>query len=88
MLRGRRRMLRGRRMPPRRRRMPGGVAATVKLCIKITARAWVGGGWSKTQRVHYVGDARLLPRSAAHINDTLQCRRVHTISRYVNFLNP
>jgi hypothetical protein len=62
MLRGRRRMLRGRRMPPRRRRMPGGVAATVKLCIKITARAWVGGGWSKTQRIHYVGDARLLPR--------------------------
>ena len=48
----------------------------------------MGGGWSKTQRVDYVGDARLLPRSAAHINDTLQCRRVHTISRYVNFLNP
>lgn len=27
----------------------------------------MGGGWSRTQRVHHVGDARLLPRSAAHM---------------------
>ena len=26
----------------------------------------MGGGWSRTQRVHHVVDARLLPRSAAH----------------------